>query len=77
LWHLRESLKPGGLAIVVDANRPTSRHGIPPALLQCEFAAVGLRTVDFHMLEGGDSYFAAFRIAAPRPEPSQVKGCRA
>ena len=77
LWHLREALKPDGLAIVVDANRLTSRHGIPPALLQCEFAAVGLRTVAFHTLAGGDSYFAAFKVATPRPEPSQIKGCRA
>src|SRR3954470_3645766 len=28
LWHLREGLKPEGLTIVVDSNRPIKRHGI-------------------------------------------------
>ena len=41
LWRLRPSLKPDGLVVVVDANRPTQNHGTPPALLKCEFAAVG------------------------------------
>ena len=31
LWHLREGLKPDGLVVVVDANRPVERHGMPPA----------------------------------------------
>ena len=31
LWHLREGLKPDGLVIVVDSDRPIKRHGIPPA----------------------------------------------
>ena len=38
LWHLREGLKPDGEVVVVDADRPTKRHGIPPPLLTCEFA---------------------------------------
>ena len=45
LWHLREGLKDGGEVIVVDADRPTRQHGIPPDLLKCEFAAVGLDQV--------------------------------
>ena len=76
LWHLREALKPDGLAIVVDANRPTSRHGIPPALLNCEFQSVGLVPVAYKKLAGGDSYYSSFRIGAPRPQPGAIKGCR-
>src|SRR5436305_2656172 len=40
LWHLREGVKPDGQVIVVDSNRPIRRHGMPPAQLKCEFAAL-------------------------------------
>ena len=76
LWHLYDSVKPDGLVIVVDSNRPTKRHGIPPRQLECEFAALGLAPVNFKMLTGGEAYFAAFRVARPRPEPHQIKPCR-
>ena len=76
LWHLREGVKPDGLVVVVDSNRPISRHGIPPAQLKCEFAALGLQPVKFAPLTGGDAYLAAFRIAAPRPAPGKIKACR-
>ena len=76
LWHLREGLKPSGLIVVVDSDRPTKRHGIPPELLTCEFASVGLERVQITDLAGGDAYFATFRIAAPRPEPREIKPCR-
>jgi ubiquinone/menaquinone biosynthesis C-methylase UbiE len=76
LWNMREGLEPDGEVVVVDADRPTKRHGIAPALLKCEFAAVGLRQVAFKTLAGGDSYYAAFRIAGPRPEPGKIKGCK-
>jgi ubiquinone/menaquinone biosynthesis C-methylase UbiE len=77
LWHLREGLRPDGEVIVVDSNRPPRRHGIPPKLLQCEFAAVGLKLTRFQPITGGEAYFAAFRIAAPRPEPQQIRACKA
>ena len=76
LWNLREGLRTGGQVIVVDADRPTKRHGIPPALLKCEFAAVGLELASQKTLEGGESYFASFRIASPRPAPAEIKGCK-
>ena len=76
LWNLREGLKPSGLVVVVDSDRPTKRHGIPPELLTCEFAALGLQRVQYTELAGGDAYFATFRIAAPRPEPREIKPCR-
>src|SRR5436190_7475155 len=45
LWHLRDGVKPDGLVVVVDSNRPVKRHGIPPRQLQCEFAALGMTPV--------------------------------
>jgi predicted methyltransferase len=75
LWHLREGLKPGGLVIVVDADRPTGRHGIPPAMLECEVRSVGMERVKFARLEDSEAYFMAFRAAGPRPAPEQIKAC--
>ena len=77
LWNLREGLEPGGEVVVVDSNRPTNRHGIPPSLLQCEFAALGLRPARAAVLRGGEAYLISFRIAAPRPEPGEIKPCKA
>ena len=76
LWRLREGLKPDGEVIVVDADRAPKQHGIPPKLLQCEFAALGLKMVRLRSIAEGENYFAAFRIAGPRPEPNQIKACK-
>jgi ubiquinone/menaquinone biosynthesis C-methylase UbiE len=75
LWHMRDGLKPDGEVVVVDADRPPRRHGIPPRLLQCELAAVGLKLTRFAPITGGEAYLAAFRIAGPRPEPRRIKAC--
>jgi ubiquinone/menaquinone biosynthesis C-methylase UbiE len=77
MWNLREGLKPDGEVVVVDSDRPIRRHGTPPALLQCELAAVGLKPVKAKVLRGGEAYFMAFKIAAPRPEPGKIKPCKA
>ncbi|HEX2803552.1 MAG TPA: methyltransferase domain-containing protein [Sphingomicrobium sp.] len=77
LWNLREALKPGALLIVVDADRPPQRHGMPPALLRCEFAAVGLKLRQFQSMENGDAYFASFEPVGERPKPSEIKPCKA
>ena len=76
LWHIRDSLKPGGLIIVVDADRPPKRHGLPPLQLRCEFEAVGLQLRSFEPIENGDAYFAAFAPAGPKPKPSDIKACK-
>ena len=76
LWNLREGLKVSGEVVVVDANRPTRRHGIPPPLLTCEFAALGMQRVQMTMLAGGDAYLAKFQIASPRPKPAEIKPCK-
>ncbi len=76
LWHLRDGVKQGGLVVVVDSNRPVKRHGIPPAQLKCEFAALGLTPAAFKVLAGGDSYYMAFRIAGPKPAPDAIESCK-
>jgi ubiquinone/menaquinone biosynthesis C-methylase UbiE len=77
LWRLREGLKQGGEIVVVDADRPTNRHGVPPKLLECEFKAVGLHLTKMERITDGESYFASFKIAAERPEPAAIKACKA
>ena len=76
LWRLRPSLKPDGLVIVVDADRPTQNHGTPPALLKCEFAAIGYQLVSTDDMPSAGGYLAAFRPVGPRPDPAKIKGCR-
>ena len=75
LWHLREGLKPDGLIILVDSNRPVRQHGIPPQQAKCEFAALGLSPVKFSVLNGGDVYLMALRIRDTRPTPANIRPC--
>ena len=75
LWHLREGLKPGGLIVLVDADRPVKRHGMPPKQLLCEFGAVGLEPVRISRLSDGEAYLATFRAARNRPAPSSITSC--
>lgn len=75
LWHLLEGVKPDGLVVVVDSDRPVRRHGIPPAQVKCELGALGLQPVKFNVLSGGEVYFIAFRIARPRPAPDKIRPC--
>ena len=76
LWRLRPSLKPDGLVVVVDADRATQNHGTPPALLRCEFAAVGYAQVSSEPLPSAGGYIATFRAQGPRPEPEAIRACR-
>jgi len=75
LWHLRDGVKPGGLIVVVEANRPVRQHGMPPNVLRCEFAALGMQPVKAAMLSSGENYLMAFRITAPRPAPDKIQTC--
>lgn len=76
LWRLWPTLKPGGRVIVVDVDRPTDRHGIPPALLFCEFEAAGFRLGEFHRKPEIAGYYAQFEAAEKRPEPGKIRPCR-
>src|SRR6476620_9414549 len=75
LWHLRDAVKPDGLIVVVEANRPVRQHGMPPTTLRCEFAALGMVPVKAAMLSSREDYLMAFRIAASRPAPEKIKTC--
>ncbi|PVE55863.1 SAM-dependent methyltransferase [Arthrobacter sp. TPD3018] len=75
LWRLRPSLKPEGLVVVVDANRQTKNHGTPPALLKCEFEAVGYRQVSMTDMPSAGGYMATFKAVGSRPEPEAIKPC--
>lgn len=76
LWRLWPALKPGGKVIVVDMDRPTERHGIPPALLRCELEAVGFRLDEIRRKPQIAGYYAQFEVAPQRPEPGAIKPCR-
>ena len=76
LWRLRPALRPGGRVIVVDTDRTTDQHGIPPALLFCEFGAVGFRLTQFVRKPEMQGYYAQFEAAGDRPAPEAIKPCR-
>lgn len=77
LWNLAGALKPGGRVGVIDLDRPTESHGAPPALVKCEFEAVGYRQVSESDMEGGVGYLAVFEAPAKRPKPVDIRPCRA
>ncbi len=76
LWNLRPGLRRGGQVVVVDADRPTQNHGTPPALLRCEFAAVGYRQVAMQSMPSAGGYIAMFSPEGPRPDPASIRPCR-
>lgn len=77
LWRMWPALAEAGQIIVVDVDRPIGRHGIPPALLFCEFQAVGYQLVEFIERPDIKGYFARFERGAERIEPGNIKACSA
>ena len=77
LWRMRPALATGGQVIVVDRDRPTNQHGIPPKLLFCEFAAVGYQLKEFVERPEVSAYFARFELTGERPKPEAIKTCKA
>jgi SAM-dependent methyltransferase len=75
LWHLRDAVKPDGLVVVVESNRPVRRHGMPPESLKCEFAALGMQPVKAAMLASREDYLMAFRLTGSKPAPEKIKAC--
>jgi hypothetical protein len=76
MWRLRPALRVGGRVIIVDGDRPTSDHGTPPALLECELKAVGYHQVEFQPAPEFGGYLAAFEASGKRPEPVAIKPCK-
>ena len=75
LWRLRPALAKGGQIIVVDRDRPTDKHGIPPKLLFCEFEAVGYRLTGFSEQLNLGGYMARFELSDKQLEPGKIKPC--
>ncbi len=73
---MRPSLRPGGLVVVVDADRRTQDHGTPPELLKCEFAAVGYALVSLKPMPSAGGYIAIFKVEGEAPEPQTIKACK-
>ncbi len=57
-------------------DRPTAEHGTPPALLDCEFAAVGYDQVYRQAMPRVGGYLAMYEARGPRPKPEAIKACR-
>lgn len=76
LARLRPALRPDGSVVVVDIDRSTQDHGIPPALLFCEFEAVGFRLVEFVRKPKIQGYYARFEARGPAPLPDAITPCR-
>jgi ubiquinone/menaquinone biosynthesis C-methylase UbiE len=76
LWRMRPALRPGGQIIVVDVDRPTDKHGMPPALLFCEFGSVGFRLVEFVRKPELTGYYAQFEAVGAQEAPEDIKPCK-
>ena len=80
LYNLYPALRPRARVAVVDLDRSTSRHGTPPKLLACEFAAVGYELLETHDLGKARGYLAVFEPPASRAEltvPDSIEACAA
>ncbi|WP_128892726.1 class I SAM-dependent methyltransferase [Erythrobacter sp. HKB08] len=76
LWRLWPAVREDGQVIVVDVDRPTDQHGIDPLLLSCEFERVGFELMAFKNAPELAGYYAQFKRAATRPEPSEIEPCQ-
>lgn len=76
LYRLRPSLAAGARVGIIDMDRPTPDHGIPPALLRCELAAIGYRQLDFVWLAPADGYLAVFTPPESLPPVGAIRPCR-
>ena len=76
LYRLQPSLATGAQVGIIDTDRPTQRHGTPPALLRCELAAVGYRQLDFVWLAPADGYLAVFTPPETLPPAGGIQPCR-
>ena len=76
LYRLRPSLAPGARVGIIDMDRPTQRHGTPPALLRCELAAIGYRQLESVSLAPADGYLAVFAPPEILPPAGTIRPCR-
>jgi SAM-dependent methyltransferase len=72
LWNLSVAMKPRGTVAILDMDRRTDSHGTPPALLECELAALGFEQISRRALDDG-AYVALFRSPAAPLAPAAVR----
>jgi len=77
LWRMWPALTAQGEIVVVETDRPVGRHGLPHALLFCEFEAVGYTLIEYLERPDIKGYFARFGKGQARVEPEAIKPCRA
>lgn len=77
LWNLAGAMKPGGRVGVIDLDRDIQNRGSPPALLACEFKAVGYRRISEVEMAGGTGYLVIFEAPKVRPRPADIMPCKA
>lgn len=77
LWNLASALKPGARVGVIDLDRGVASHGMAPAMLKCEFEAVGYKQLSSAPMAGGVGYLAIFEAPTARPKPADIKACKA
>lgn len=76
MYRLHAALRSTGRVAIIDIDRPTPEHGIPPTLLRCELAAVGYHRIDFVLLAPADGYLAVFAPPKTLPRPQDIRPCQ-
>ena len=76
-YRLRPALAPGARVAIIDMDKPPPEHGILPALLRCELAALGYRQIDFIPLAPADGYLAIFVPPEHLPAVEAITPCQA
>ncbi len=76
LWRLWPALTASGEIIVVESDRPSGQHGIPHALLFCEFEAVGYGLIEYIERPDIHGYFARFARGKARLDPAAITPCK-
>jgi ubiquinone/menaquinone biosynthesis C-methylase UbiE len=75
LAHLAPAFRAHGLLGIEELDRPTVRHGTPPALLRCELSASGYQLQALSPLKGSLGYFAVFSPPKPGWRPGSAVRC--
>lgn len=77
LWRMWPALNAGGQIVVVESDSPVGRHGLPHALLFCEFEAVGYVLVEYDERPDIKGYYARFERGKARTAPEAIRTCDA
>ena len=67
LWHLRAGAEAGRQVVVVDADRPTKRHGMPPELLDLRIRRARIGADEVHNARRRGSLFRIIPRGPPPP----------